>query len=69
MQLVDQAQARLGPATNVLAKDRKELATPFDGETRRWQKLTLGLYLSHTTQLSTYQLVGEEAVIRDAFYI
>ena len=67
LQMVDQARASLGPATSVLAKDRKELAMPFDGETRRRQKLTLGLYLSHTTQLSTYQLVAEEAAIRDAF--
>ena len=66
LQMVDQARASLGPATSVLAKDRKELATPFDGETRRRQKLTLGLYLSHPTQLSTYQLVGEEPVIRNA---
>ena len=41
MQLVDQAEASLGPATSVLAKDSKELSTPFDGETADGKSLHL----------------------------
>ena len=39
-------------ATNGTAKDRRAAPPVEPGETRRGQKLTLGLYLSHTTAVS-----------------
>ena len=39
-------------ATNGTAKDRRAPPPVEPGETRRGQKLTLGLYLSHTTAVS-----------------